>query len=102
MVATSPTVVNLQVLITSLQAQVSTLTTAAPAPAATTAVVFPNTPQTLNSKDLIDYLTKRGASIYVQGCKVLEDKALTNGFGMTPNQTVVLKKAIYHHATMMA
>jgi hypothetical protein len=99
--AATPTVADLQALIATLQAQVNALLAAAPAAAAPTPVVFADTPQTLISNDLIDYLTKRGSSIYEQGCKALEDKALTNRFGMTPNQTVVFVEALSHHATMM-
>jgi hypothetical protein len=84
--AATPTVANLQTLIATLQAQVNTFSAAAPAAAAPTPVIFASyTPQTLNSDDLIDYLTKRGSSIYEQECKTLEDKALTDGFGMTPD-----------------
>jgi hypothetical protein len=65
-------------------------------------------PQTLNSDNLIDYSTKRGASIYEQGCKALKDKALIDGFGMTPGQTVVFVEALscrpttigWNHGTM--
>jgi hypothetical protein len=99
--AATPTVANLQALIATLQAQVNTLLTAAPAAAAPTPVVFANTPQTLNSNDLIDYSTKRGSSIYEQGCKALADKALTDRFGMTPDQTVVFVKALSCYATTM-
>jgi hypothetical protein len=76
---------NLQALIAMLQAQVNALSAAAPAAAVPTPVIFADTPQMLNSDNLIDYSTKRGSSIYEQGCKALEDKALTNGFGMTSN-----------------
>jgi hypothetical protein len=65
--ATTPTVANLQALITTLQAQVNALLAAAPAAAAPTPVVFANMPQTLNSDNLIDYSTKRGSSIYEKG-----------------------------------
>ncbi len=44
---------------------------------------------------------KRGSGIYEQGCKTLDDKALTNGFGMTPNQTVVFVKSLTRCATAM-
>jgi hypothetical protein len=81
MSATTPTVAELQALTTTLKAQVSALTAAAPAPAATTAVVFTNTPQSLNSNNLIDYSTKKGESIYKEGSKALDDKALTEGLG---------------------
>jgi hypothetical protein len=99
----APTAAELQALITQLQIQVATLTlaaatTATPAPAA---VVFANTPQLLNAEDLIDYSKKRGSSIYEQGCKTLDDKALTDGFGMTSNQTVAFVEALTHRATAM-
>jgi hypothetical protein len=64
MAATTPTVAELQALIVTLQTQVSALTAAAPAPAATTAVVFADTSQSKNSDDLINYLMKKGESIY--------------------------------------
>jgi hypothetical protein len=44
---------------------------------------------------------KRGSSIYEQGCKTLDDKALTNGFSMTPGQTVVFVEALTGRATAM-
>jgi hypothetical protein len=99
--AATPTVVDLQALIATLQTQVNALLAAAPVAAAPTPVVFANTPQTLNSNDLIDYSTMRGSSIYEQGCKTLKDKALTNEFGMTPNQTVVFVEALSCRATTM-
>jgi hypothetical protein len=99
--AATPTVADLHALIATLQAQVNALLAAAPAAAAPTPVVFANTPQTLNSTDLIDYSTKRGSSIYEQGCKALKDKALTNRFGMTPDQTVVFAEALSCRATTM-
>ena len=101
MSATTPTVAELQALIVTLQAQVSALAAAAPVPAATTAVVFADAPQSLNSDKLIDYLTKKGESIYKEGIKALEDKALTEGFGMTPGQTVVFIEALTRRATAM-
>jgi hypothetical protein len=98
-----PVVTELQALITTLQAQVDLLTAAASAPAATTAVVFTNTPQTLNSNHLVDYLTKKGESIYKEGSnKALDNKALAEGFRMTPGQTVlVFVKALTCCATAM-
>jgi hypothetical protein len=57
--------------------------------------------QTLNADDLLDYLTKRGSSIYEQGCKALDNKALTDGFGMTTDQTVVFVEAFSHHTIAM-
>jgi len=76
------------------------VTPAAPT-AATTAVVFAETPQTLGVDDLIDYLMKRGKDIYNQGCEALDDKALTNGFNMMPNETVVFIEALKRKADSM-
>jgi hypothetical protein len=95
--AAPPTVADLQALILLLQAQVANLQAAIPAaPAAGAAAVltFADTPQTLNADNLLDYLTKRGSSIFEQGCKALDDKALAGGFGMTTDQTVVFVEAI--------
>jgi hypothetical protein len=81
-----PTVADHQALIQALQAQVATLQAAipaAPAAGAATVVTFADTPQTLNANDLLDYSTKRGSSLYEQGCKALDAKALTENFGMT-------------------
>jgi hypothetical protein len=64
-------------------------------------MVFANTPQMLGANDLIDYSPKQGSTIFEQGCKPLDDKALTNGFAMTPNQTVIFVEAFHHHATTM-
>jgi hypothetical protein len=55
----------------------------------------------LGADGLIDYSTKRGSAIFEQGCKALDDKALTNGFAMTPNQTVIFVEAFHHRATAM-
>jgi hypothetical protein len=105
---TVPTAAELQALILQLQAQVLALetaaaTTAPTVPAATTAaatvVVFPDTPQTLGVDDLIKYSSKRGSDIYKQGIAPLDDKALTDGFNMTANQTVVFTEAFLNRAT---
>jgi hypothetical protein len=101
-----PTVQDLQALIQALQAQVQALQNAAPAiqaapAAAATPVVFADTPQMLGVDDLIDYLTKRGQLIYNQRCKALDNKALTNGFNMIPNETVVFIEAFQRHANAM-
>jgi hypothetical protein len=69
--------------------------------AAATPVVFADTPQMLGVKDLIDYSTKRGQLIYKQGCKALDNKALTNGFNMIPNETVIFVEAFQRHADAM-
>jgi hypothetical protein len=92
------TTAKLMAIITMLQAQIVALQNAAQAapaapPAGAATVVFANMPQTLGANDLIDYSTKRGSTILKQGCKPLDDKALTNGFAMTPNQTVIFVKA---------
>ncbi len=55
----------------------------------------------LGVTDLINYSTKRGQLIYDQGCKALDDKALTNGFNMIPNETVVFVQAFQRHADAM-
>jgi len=97
-----PTIADLQALITTLQGQITALQNAAPAAAAApAAVLFAETPQTLGVDDLIDYSTKRGKDIYNQGCEALDDKALTNGFNMTPNETVVFIEALERKADSM-
>jgi hypothetical protein len=98
----NPTIQELQALIIALQGEVTALRNAAPAaPAAPAAVLFAETPQTLGVDDLIDYSTKRGKDIYNQGCEALDDKALTNGFNMTPNETVVFIEALERKADSM-
>jgi hypothetical protein len=102
--AAPPTVANLQALLLLLQAQVANLQAAIPAALAAGAaavVTFADTPQTLNTNDLLDYSTKRGSSIYEQGCKALDNKALAGSFGMTPDQTVVFVEAVSCCATAM-
>jgi hypothetical protein len=102
MAAVVPTPAKLQALILQLQNQVATLTSgAAPAGPAPAAIVFADTPQSLYADDLIDYSMKRESSIYEQGCKTLDDKALTNDFGMTSNQTVVFVESLTRRATAM-
>jgi hypothetical protein len=64
-------------------------------------VVFTDTPQTLGADDLINYSSKQGSYIYKQGIAPLDDKALTDGFNMTANQTVVFTEAFLNHATAM-
>ncbi len=102
----APMVQELQALIQTLQAQVTALQNAAPvaqaAPAAAiTTVVFAKTPQTLGVDDLINYSTKRGKDIYNRECDALDNKALTNGFNMTPNETVVFIEALERKADSM-
>ena len=64
-------------------------------------VVFADTPQTLEVENLIDYGTKRGTEIYKQGCAPLDDKSLTDGFNMTPDQTVTFIEALQRRCTEM-
>jgi hypothetical protein len=51
--------------------------------------------------DLIDYSSKQGSVIYKQGIAPLDDKALTDGFNMTANQTFVFTEAFLNCATAM-
>jgi hypothetical protein len=91
MAAPAPTTAKLMAIITTLQVQIVTLQNAAPAataapPAGAATAVFADTPQMmLGANDLINYSTKRGSTIFKQGCKPLNVKALTNGFAMTPD-----------------
>jgi hypothetical protein len=86
MAAAALTTAKLQALILQLQTQVATLTlAAAPTASESAAVVFADTPQSLHAEDLIDYSMKWGSGIYEQGCKTLDNKALADGFGMTPD-----------------
>ncbi len=96
MAAPPPTVDDLQALILKLKTQVAALqaaTRAAPPSRAAAVVTFADMPQTVSTNKLLNYFTKRGSSIYEQGCKALDNKALINGFGMTTDQTVVFVKA---------
>jgi hypothetical protein len=106
MAAPAPTTAELMAIITMLRVQIVALQNAPPAataapPAGAATVVFADTPQMLGANDLIDYLTKRGPNIFEQGCKSFDDKALTNGFAMTPNQTIIFFEAFHHCATTM-
>jgi hypothetical protein len=106
MAAPAPTTAELMAIITTLQAQIVALRNAAPAaaaapPAGAATVVFADMPQTLGTNELISYSTKQGSTIFDQGCKPLDDKALTDGFAMTPDQTVIFAKAFHCCATTM-
>jgi hypothetical protein len=106
MAAFAPTTAELMAIITTLQAQIVALQNAAPAAAAaptagTATVVFADTPQTLSADDLIDYSTKQGSAIFEQGYIPLDDKALTDGLAMTPDQTVIFVEAFHRRATTM-
>jgi hypothetical protein len=63
-------------------------------------VIFADTPQTLEVENLIDYGTKRGTEIYKQGCAQLDDKSLTDGFNMTPDQTNTFIEALQRRCKM--
>ncbi len=73
MAATAPTTAKLMAIITTLQVRIVGLQNAAPAaaaaapPAGAATVVFVDTPQMLDADDLINYLTKRGSTIFEQG-----------------------------------
>jgi hypothetical protein len=104
MAAPTPITAKLMAIITMFQVQIVALQNAAPAataapPAGAATMVFADTPQTLGANDLINYLTKWWSTIFKQGCKPLDDKALTDSFAMTPNQTVIFVK-VFHHCAM--
>jgi len=109
MAANAPTLEELLALVQTLQAQVAALTAATPpvaaplaaAPPAPTPVVFADTPNVLEVDDVIDYSTKRGSAIYEKGIQALDDKALTDGFAMTPSQTVIFVEALQNKCTQM-
>jgi hypothetical protein len=99
-----PIVAELQALIQTIQAQVLVLQNVAPAAQAAPAaaqVVSANTPQMLGIDNLIDYSMKLGKDIYNHGCGALDDKALTDGFSMTPSETVVFVEAFQRNADLM-
>jgi hypothetical protein len=106
MAAAAPTTAKLIAIITQLQVQILTLQNVAPAaaaapPAGAALVVFTDMPQTLGANDLINYSMKQGSVIFKQGCKALNNKALTNGFAMTPDQTAIFVEAFHHCAMTM-
>jgi hypothetical protein len=105
MAAAAPTIANLMAIILQLQAQILALQNVAPVDAAASAgaapVVFADMPQMLGANELIDYSTKWGSVIFEQGCKALDNKALTNGFAMTPDQTIIFVEAFHRRATTM-
>ena len=98
-----PTIQELQQLINQLQADITALQAAPAAPAAAVAatVVFADSPQTIGVDDIIDYSKKLGKDIYKKGCSALNDKALMDGFNMTPNKTVVFVEAFERKAKSM-
>jgi hypothetical protein len=98
-----PTIKELEQLINQLQAQVTALQGAPAVPAAATAatVVFTDTPQTIGVDNIIDYSKKLGKDIYKKGCPALDDKALMDGFNITPNETVVFVEAFKRKAKSM-
>jgi hypothetical protein len=98
-----PTIQELQQLINQLLAQVTALQAAPAAPAAAAAapVVFADSPQTMGVGAIIDYSKKLGKDIYEKGCSALDNKALTDGFDMTPNKTIVFVEAFERKAKLM-
>jgi hypothetical protein len=66
--------------------------------AATTQVVFADSPQTIGVDAIIDYLKKLGKDVYEKRCSALDDKALTDEFNMTPNETVLFVEAFKQKA----
>ena len=98
-----PTIQELQQLINQLQAQVTALQAAPAAPAAAAAarVVFADSPQMIGVDNIIDYSKKLGKDIYKKGCSALGDKALMDGFNMTPNKTAVFVEAFERKAKSM-
>ena len=96
----APTVQELLALIQELWAQANTLNAAATT-ATTATVVFADTPNTLEVENIIDYKAKQGASIYEQGCQALDNKALTEGFSMSINRSVIFVEALYCKASQM-
>ena len=69
MAAPTPTTAELMAIITTLLVQIVALqnlalAAAAASPAGAATVVFANTPQTLGTNDLINYLTERGSTIF--------------------------------------
>jgi hypothetical protein len=102
--ANNPTIAKLSALVATLQQEIATLRqqqAQQPVAPAANLVVFANTPQTLEVKNLINYSTKRGAEIYRQGCAPLDDKSLTDGFNMIPNQVITFIEAFQRHCTGM-
>jgi hypothetical protein len=104
MATAAPTTAKLMAIITQLQALILALqneasATAAASPAGAAPVVFANMLQMLGADNLIDYSTKRVSATFKQGCKALDNKALTDGFAMTPDQTAIFVEA-FHHCTM--
>jgi hypothetical protein len=101
--ANKPTIAKLSALVATLQQEIATLRqqqTQQPVAPAANPVVFADTPQTLEVKNLINYGTKRGAEFYRQECP-LNDKSLTDGFNMAPDQVVTFIKNFQRHCTEM-
>ncbi len=94
------TVQELLALIQELQNQVNTCNTAATT-MTTAPAVFADTPNTLEVENITNYKTNHGASIYEQGCQALDNKALTEGFSMSINRSVIFVEALYCKASQM-
>ncbi len=102
--ANNPTVAELSALVATLQLEIATLRqqqAQQPVAPAANPVIFADTPQMLEVENLIDYGTKRGAEIYMQGCAPLDDKSLTERFNMTPDQVVTFSEAFQCRCTVM-
>jgi hypothetical protein len=102
--ANNPTIAELSALVATLQQEIPTLRqqqAQQPVAPAANPVVFADTLQTLEVKNLIDYCTKRGAEIHRQGCAPLDNKSLTDGFNMTSDQVVMFIEAFQRHCTEM-
>ena len=67
----------------------------------TAPAVFADTPNTLEVENITDYKTNHGASIYEQGCQALDNKALTEGFSMSINRSVIFVEALHCKASQM-
>jgi hypothetical protein len=100
--ANNPTIAKLSALVATLQQEIATLRqqqAQQPVAPAANPVVFADTPQSLEVKNLINYGTKRGAEINRQGCAPLDNKSLTDGFNMTPDQVVTFIEAFQRRGT---
>ncbi len=63
--------------------------------------MFADSPQTIGVDAIINYSKKLGKDIYEKGCSALDNEALTDGFNMTPNETVIFVEAFKRKAKLM-
>ncbi len=87
----TPTTAKLMAIITQLQAQIPALQNAAPAaaaapPARAAPVVFADTPQTLGTNDLIDYLTNKCQPFSSKGAKLSTTRHLPMALPWPPTK----------------